>query len=98
MNISRLTSGILSVFLGFFIPVLNHGLGMISAAIQNTGRMINDTATNREYLWPRADIFNFLKHMPWVIWLYFIFMVCLGLYLIISGFKKTAQSGIEKVD
>ena len=97
MNISRVNSGILSVFLGFLIPVLNHGLAMISATIQNAGKMIGDTA-NVHYMWPNTDIFNFLKHMPWIIWLYFLFMVCLGLYLIKSGFKKTVESGIEKTD
>ena len=97
MNISKVRTGILSVFLGFFLPVLNHGMGMISATIQNAGRMTGDTA-NVDYMWPKADIFNFLKQMPWIMWLYFIFMVCLGLYLIKSGFKKTAMSGIEQTD
>lgn len=97
MSISKVTAGISSVFLGFFLPVLNHGMGMISTTIQNAGRMIGDTA-NVDYMWPKADIFNFLKHMPWIMWIYFIFMVCLGLYLIKSGFKKTAMSGIEKTD
>jgi hypothetical protein len=98
LNISRLTSGILSVFLGFFLPVLNHGMGMIAGTIQNAGRMIGDNNSFKEHVWPKADIFNFLKHMPWIMWLYFIFMVGLGLYLIKSGFKKTAESGIEKTD
>jgi len=97
MNISKVAVGILSVFLGFFLPVLNHGLGMISATIQNAGKMIGDTA-NVHYMWPNTDIFNFLKHMSWIMWLYFLFMVCLGLYLIKSGFKKTAGSGIEQTD
>ena len=97
MNISKVTTGILSVFLGFFIPVLNHGLAIIAGTIQNTGRMISDT-TNLKYLWSSTDIFNFLKQMPWIMWLYFIFMVCLGLYLIKSGLKKTAESSSEKTN
>ncbi len=97
MNISKVTTGILSVFLGFFIPVFNHGLAMIAGTIQNAGRMIGDTA-NVDYMWPKADIFNFLNKMPWIMWLYFLSMVGLGIYLIASGLKRTAESSSEKTN
>ena len=97
MNISKVSAGIITIFLGFFIPVLNHGMGMISATIQNAGRMIGDNVSS-EHIWPKVDIFNFLKQMPGIMWLYFLFMISLGLYLIATGMKKTTESDIEKTD
>ena len=87
MNISKVTVGIFSIFLGFFLPVLNNGLWAIATTIQNAGRMMGDNAV-MEYIWPKNDIINFIYQMPWIMWIYFIVMLGIGVYLIVTGWKE----------
>ena len=87
MNLSKVNSGIITIFLGFLIPVINHGFWAISATIQNSGRMIGDDGFI-EHIWAKNDLLNFIYQMPWIMWIYFIPMIIIGLYLIIKGCKE----------
>ncbi len=94
MQVSKVMAGVGAVFLGFFVPVVNHGLYAIAHTIQNAGKTIGDN-TNAEYLWSTIGMKNFLYHMPWILWLYFPFMVGLGVGLIVSGWKRRSDYVIE---
>jgi hypothetical protein len=65
------------MFLGFFVAVVNHGLCAIARAIQNAGKTIGDN-TNAQSLWSTIDMKNFLHHVAWIMWLYFVLRVELG--------------------
>ncbi len=87
MNIHKVTAGIATLFFAFVVPVLNHGFWVVASTIQNAGRMIGDNNVVLEHIWPKADLLNFIYQMPWIMWLYFLPMIGLGLYLVLSGLK-----------
>ena len=95
MDLQKVTVGIVSVFLAFLVPVLNHGFWAVAATIQNAGRMVGDNRT-LEIIWPKADLLNFAYQMPWVMWLYFLFMVGMGLCLIASGWNGGPGGNTER--
>ena len=87
MNVPKVTAGIVSVFFAFLVPVLNHGFWAVASTIQNAGRMIGDNRVT-EIIWPKADLVNFLYQMPWIMWLYFLPMLAIGVRLVVSGWKE----------
>lgn len=42
-----------------------------------------------------ADLVDFAHQMPWIMWLYFVPMVGLGVYLVASGCKEKVMCSIE---
>ena len=91
MNVSKVTGGTFTIFLGFLIPVLNNSLWAIATNIQNAGRMMGDNNVVREYILPKNDVINFIYQMPWIMWIYFITMIGIGIYLLITGWKEKAK-------
>ena len=87
MNLSKVKTGIGTIFLAFLVPVLNHGFWAISSTIQNSGRMIGDES-NSIIIWAKQDLLNFIYQMPWIMWIYFVPMLIMGLYLITKGLKE----------
>ena len=95
MNMQKVTVGIVSIFFAFFVPVLNHGFWAVAGTIQNAGRMMGDNDAMLEHIWAKEDLLNFINQMPWVMWLYFLFMLGMGLYLIVNGWKDKPEDKIE---
>ena len=91
MNVPKVAAGIVSLFFAFLVPVLNHGFWAIAGTIQNAGRMVGDGNLIKEHIVPQEDLLNFMYHMPWIMWLYFLPMTGLGLYLIRAGLKAEAK-------
>ena len=95
MNVPKVTAGIVSVFFAFLVPVLNHGFWAVASTVQNAGRMIGDNNVVREHILPEADLVDFAHQMPWIMWLYFVPMLTLGMYLVASGCKGKAMCSNE---
>jgi hypothetical protein len=98
MNVQKVKAGTVAVFFAFLVPVLNHGFWAVASTVQNAGRMVGDNNVVLEHIVPKADLIDFIRHMPWALWVYFVAMLGIGVCLIVSGWKREMEGRIEQVD